>query len=73
MIRSVTNIAAIGTRNAAHFLLKYAPPNKAIAAIGAKFGGCGSNLTNAAAKIINVSIQNLGVILLIYVSFLKFF
>ena len=39
IIKSVKNNAISGIANAKDFLLKYAPPNKAIAAIGAKFGG----------------------------------
>jgi hypothetical protein len=48
---------AIGTRSACQRLVKYAPPNKARAAIGVKLNGCGMNLAMAAKITIATNVE----------------
>lgn len=52
---SLRNIAAKGIRNARCFLPMYAPPNKAMAAIGVKFGQWGIKRKKAPAMITDVT------------------
>jgi len=47
-------MAAKGIINARCFLPRYAPPNKAIAAMGVKLGQCGINLKKAPAMITEI-------------------
>src|SRR5689334_18578520 len=53
--KSVRNNATSGTTNAARLSAKVALPNSAIAAIGVRLGGCGSNRETAAARIIPIT------------------
>ena len=55
MIRSLSHNDKIGIINAWYLLLKYAPPNKAIAPIGVKFGMWGIILVNDANKISDIT------------------
>src|SRR6185312_2564027 len=50
--RSLRNIAASGTRNAARLRANVAPPNSASDAMGEKSGGCGINRAAVPAKTI---------------------
>lgn len=70
--RSLRNIAASGIMKASAFFPIYAPPNKAIAAIGVKLGQCGINLINAPATIIEARTANLEFIVVLFI-FLIFF
>jgi hypothetical protein len=67
-MRSVKNIAINGTAKAGFLLLKYAPPNKAIAPIAVKFGRWGISLVKAAAAIITHKTRNLGEINLEFIK-----
>src|SRR6516164_7588677 len=49
-MRSLRNIAASGTKKASPLFANSAPPNKASAAMGAKFGGCGISRDSATSK-----------------------
>ena len=51
--KSDKNIHNNGKPNANHLLSNLFPPNKAIAVIGATFGGCGNNLVITANTIID--------------------
>jgi hypothetical protein len=56
-IVSLNNITAIGTNSACQRLVKYAPPNNAIAAMGVKLKGCGMNLAIAASTMIATNVE----------------
>jgi len=60
-------MAKFGTAKAIILFEKYLPLNKANAAIGTKFGGCGKNLTNAARKTIPVITKNLGLYKFVFI------
>ena len=47
---SEISIASSGTIKASCLRVKYAPAKRDIAVMGAKFGGCGTNLVSAAIK-----------------------
>jgi len=59
-MRSLRNIAASGTKKASRLFANSAPPNKASAASGAKFGGCGISRESAASKTNPVSKRKRG-------------